>query len=278
MNALAIRDNMNLDKLQTLGQIFVQSKFFNDATDAAKAIVKVMAGAELGFPAIASMTGVNIIQGKVSLSANLMACAIKKSVKYNYKVKQLDEKGCILEFFEDGESVGLSPFMVGDAQKAGLTTGNWQKYFRNMAFARALSNGAKWFCPDIFGGPVYTPDELGATVNEEGDVIDLPAEPMIEPEPEPAAVEAEPDPAEEPESSMSLADDAPDDPRAQLRWLARKLGYEDKNLLKWLTTRYKLDKGLKINDALLSLGDSELQDAIGIFTQHVEAAKEKEAA
>jgi len=42
-----------------------------------------------------------------------------------------------------------------------------------MLFARAISNGAKWFCPDIFGGPVYTPDELGAEVDEEGDIIDV---------------------------------------------------------------------------------------------------------
>jgi hypothetical protein len=30
-----------------------------------------------------------------------------------------------------------------------------------MLYARALSNGAKWYCPDVFGGPIYTPDELG---------------------------------------------------------------------------------------------------------------------
>ena len=49
------------------------------------------------------------------------------------------------------------------------------KFPRNMLFARSLSNGVKWFCPDIFlGAPVYTPDELGATVDEQGEVIELP--------------------------------------------------------------------------------------------------------
>lgn len=44
-----------------------------------------------------------------------------------------------------------------------------------MLFARAISNGVKFFCPDIFlGATVYTPDELGATVNEDGEVIELP--------------------------------------------------------------------------------------------------------
>lgn len=44
-----------------------------------------------------------------------------------------------------------------------------------MLFARAISNGAKWYCPDLSGGPLYTPDELGAQVDgETGEVIDAP--------------------------------------------------------------------------------------------------------
>lgn len=33
-----------------------------------------------------------------------------------------------------------------------------------MLFARAISNGVKWFCPDVFEMPVYTPEELGSTI------------------------------------------------------------------------------------------------------------------
>jgi hypothetical protein len=37
-----------------------------------------------------------------------------------------------------------------------------------MLFARAISNGAKFYCPDAFAGaPVYTPDELGAEIDPE---------------------------------------------------------------------------------------------------------------
>ena len=44
-----------------------------------------------------------------------------------------------------------------------------------MLFARAMSNGVKWFCPNIFlGVPVYTLEELGAKVDEDGEVIELP--------------------------------------------------------------------------------------------------------
>ena len=44
-----------VEDLGQLGQIFVKSGFFADTRDAAQAIVKVMAGQELGFAPIASI-------------------------------------------------------------------------------------------------------------------------------------------------------------------------------------------------------------------------------
>ena len=41
-----------------------------------------------------------------------------------------------------------------------------------MLFARAMSNGVRWFTPDAFNGnAVYTPEELGADIDIEGNVI-----------------------------------------------------------------------------------------------------------
>ncbi len=155
--------------LMTLGKMFAASGFFQDSRDAAQAAVKIQAGAELGFPPVQSMMGINIIKGKVSLSANLMAAAIKRSGRYTYKVHKLDEKDCDLEFFEGERSLGRSTFSIADAKKAG--TQNLDRFPRNMLFARAISNGAKWFTPDVFGGPVYTPEELGAQVDESGEMV-----------------------------------------------------------------------------------------------------------
>src|SRR5574339_232881 len=53
--------------------------------------------------------------------------------------------------------IGNYTFTIEDAKKAG--TKNLDKFPRNMLFARAISNGVKWFCPDVFAGPVYTPEE-----------------------------------------------------------------------------------------------------------------------
>lgn len=165
----------SLSDLTKLGQIFAQSGFFADASKEAQAVVKVLAGAELGISPIAAMTGIYIVKGRISLGANLMAAKVKESKKYDYRVTELSGQRCEVEFFErrndQFESIGKSEFTIEDARKA--QTQNLEKFSRNMLFARAMSNGCKWFCPDIFTTPIYTPDELGAAVNEEGEVIDI---------------------------------------------------------------------------------------------------------
>ena len=159
-----------------LGKVFVASGFFPDTRSAAQAAVKVIAGQELGFGPVASMTGIYLLKGRITLSANLMAAAIRRSAKYDYNIKHLDDTRCEIAISRDRDVIGVSTFTIEDAKRAGLTSGaNWRSYPKNMLFARAISNAARWHTPDIFGGgAVYTPDELGAAVDgETGEVIAL---------------------------------------------------------------------------------------------------------
>lgn len=165
----------SLEDPEALGRVLAASGYFQDARDAAQAVVKVLAGAELGFGPIASMTGVYIVKGRVTLSANLMAAAIKRHPKYDYRVKDLTDTKAEVAFYERGQEIGSSEFTMDDARRAQLANGeNWKKYPRNMLLWRAMSNGAKFYCPDAFSGaPVYTPDELGADVDPEtGEIIE----------------------------------------------------------------------------------------------------------
>jgi hypothetical protein len=106
---------------RALGQLLADSGYFSDARGAAQAAVKVMAGAELGFPPIQSMMGVYIVKGKVTLSANLMAAAIKRHPAYTFRVKEHTNDRCVIDFIENGEVIGTSEFSMEDAQKANLT-------------------------------------------------------------------------------------------------------------------------------------------------------------
>lgn len=183
------------DEVERAAKAMAISGFFADTRQASQAIVKIMAGRELGVGPFASMTGVNIIKGKPAFSANIMAACVKKSGRYNYRVTEMTDKGCTIEFMEkmDGkwQTGGVSSFSLEDAKKAG--TQNLDKFPRNMLFARAMSNGVRWFCPDVMNGSVaYTPEELGADVDQDGNVINV--EPV---EAKPESV-AEPEPVAEP--------------------------------------------------------------------------------
>jgi hypothetical protein len=162
MTDIIVRPNAGLDEVLTLGKTLAASGYFSDTRDAAQAAVKVLAGQELGLGPIASMTGIYIVKGRVTMSANLMAAQIKRSGRYNYRVTTMTNDAVVVEFYEGGQSIGVSSYTADDAKAAGLwgSSDPWKKSPRNMLFARAMSNGAKWFCPDIFAGPVYTPDEM----------------------------------------------------------------------------------------------------------------------
>jgi hypothetical protein len=166
---------MSLQDTMTLGQVLAESKRFQDDTSPEQAVVKVLAGRELGFGPIASMTGIYVIKGKVSISANMMAQAVKRSAKYDYQIAEMTPERCEIAFYEGSRELGRSIFDAADAQKAG--TGNMDKYPRNMLFARAMSNGVKWYCPDVFQAGVYTPEELGVSVDGDGEIINVTPKP-----------------------------------------------------------------------------------------------------
>lgn len=185
-NALATRNGgvtVPSDPI-TLGNVLAASGFFSDSKQGAQAAVKVMAGQELGFGPIASMTGIYIVKGRVTLSANLMGAAIKRHPNYTFRVTEHTATNCVIEFIENGEVIGTSAFSMDDAKAAGLSgSETYRKFPKNMLYARALSNGAKWYCPDVFGGgPIYTPDELGEEIDgETGEVLNPQAPPTTAP-------------------------------------------------------------------------------------------------
>ena len=70
------------------------------------------------------------------------------------------------------EEVGKSSFNFKDAAKAGLANKDvWKNYPRNMMFARALSNGSKWYCPNVFSG--YTREEIESIPQEQEQTVVL---------------------------------------------------------------------------------------------------------
>ena len=142
----------------TIGETFFKSGMFSDIKSAQQAVVKIMAGAEMGISPFAAMSGIHIIQGKPTIGAGLMAARVKGFGKYDYRVLEHTDKICSIEYLQNNISLGVSTFTIEDAKKAG--TKNLDKFPKNMLFARAMSNGVKWYTPDIYENPVYVPEEM----------------------------------------------------------------------------------------------------------------------
>lgn len=247
-----------MEDLSRLSNMLAQSKFFQDAKDAAQAGVKVLAGKELGFPAIASMTGIHIVKGKVSIGSNLIAAAIKRSNRYDYRVKTLTPSMCEIVFFENGESVGSESLTMEEATQRKLNQGKdtWKNHPKNMLFARCISNGAKFYCPDLFiGTPIYTPDEFDIDEETGRPVQAVEVEVLANPDP------SSQQPQQQNEDSKALATPAQSQPGQQraktqsvnsangqadrFKELATTLGYAKKDvpaMFKFCAGKLKIEK------------------------------------
>lgn len=172
--------------LQRFCHAAVESGFFKSTEALAAAVVKVQYGMELGLPPVAALRGVIVSEsGGLELTAAAMAALIQRTGRYRYRVREHTDEVCRIEFFDGDESLGVSAFTQADAKRAEVKLvshkGNklpWSKFPRNMLFARALSNGARWYCPEIFFGASYSEGEIDGVVRVEAELIEEDAAPQ----------------------------------------------------------------------------------------------------
>ena len=153
------------EELSSMAKSFVASGFFTDVTSLSQGIVKIQAGKELGIPPVYAMQNINMIRGKLCSSANTLALLVKRSGHYTYRITEHTDTLCVIVFKElvDGKwvDIGKSIFTIEDAKRARLVSPDsaWTKYPRAMLFSRAISQGARIYCPDAIGG-IYTSEEI----------------------------------------------------------------------------------------------------------------------
>lgn len=275
----------SLSELSNISQAFEASRMFPDIQSKAQAFVKILAGKEMGIPPFSSMTGIHIIKGKATVGSNLMASLIKDSGRYDYKITEHTAKVCKIQFFEHGQPVGISEFSIDDAKAAGVTGNDtWRKYPKNMLFARAISNGMRWYCPNATSGQtVYTPEEMGADVDEEGNVLNnAPPAAKLEIKTE-ATPELEPESRPEPDNkaidNKAIIDEFYTNARHDTT--AGGLQVDDKWINKHVIAAAR-EEGVKSSKALLTCQEMKLfavlDSAAHSITAEIEKHKQDKAA
>ena len=151
----------DLNEVMTFAHIAVKSNHFG-LRNVEEAAFRILYGRELGMSVMQSVMGIDIIQGRPGLKAGTVASLIQRSGRYDYRVEEWTPTSCTLKFFDGGQFVGVSTFTIEDAKRAGVfkAGSNWDKYPKAMLFARAITQGARAYCPSIFFGPVYSSEEL----------------------------------------------------------------------------------------------------------------------
>lgn len=180
--------SLSIDEIHKLAVLFAESGLFGDST-AAQCFVRIKAGQELGISPFASMTSIQMANGRPSLSASLMLAMIKNSGKYQIRKLRHNNEICQLEIFElfgqKWDSLGTVSFSMADAKKAELTTGRnahtWRKYPSQMLFWRCISNVFRQSCPELaLGLEIQTLEE-----NDSGGWEDYKTINTVSPLPEP---------------------------------------------------------------------------------------------
>ena len=191
-------------------------------------LLAVELGESLGIPPIQAINTVHVIEGKPSASSGLISALVRRA-GHTLRVKG-DDQSATAEIVrsDDPDFTYSVTWDMGRARNAGVTgKDNWKKYPAAMLKARAITEVARDACQEALMGVQYTPEELGAVVDEEGNVVDQTGPRTSQPrggrfglsgnfqQPAPAAPPTEqptPSPAHAPEVEADGEQDAEDAP------------------------------------------------------------------
>lgn len=174
---------------QRQARLFALSGLFSDIKGTsleqalAQAFVKIDLGESMGLSAAEAMTGIDLIQGRVAISANIRAAKMQRA-GYDWDILQLDDKGCRLGLKYKGQPLlceetdadgtrrkvpVVISFTETDASRAGLIgKDNYKKNPRNMFFARAITNAQRWYAPGILSINILSSEEAADLADESG--------------------------------------------------------------------------------------------------------------
>lgn len=171
------------------------------------------AAQSVNIPIWQAFQSMQVISGKVGMSADLHRALILRAGHTFRVVESTDQKATVVGVRRDDPDryEHKATFTLADAVTAGIANGtSWKKYPKAMLIARATTLLARNAFSDVIAGMAYTPEELGATVDEDGRIVE-------------AAVEAEPRHEEGPLSAIP-ADDPVLEAKRQIVALGDSLG------------------------------------------------------
>lgn len=250
------QQEMTVNDLKSIAMDFAKSGYFQDAREAAQAVVKIQAGRELGLGPVYSMTHIYIVKGKIAVAAEVMGALIKRTNRYDYAVKRLDNEECILLLTDNGKEAYTSKFTMEDAKRADLIKpdSGWMKWPRAMLMSKALSQGARIVCPHVISG-IYTPEDMGLEKTSEDGEYQEPKVTVIETPVEQASSLST---QQETKTETPPIEMCTEPQRKKIFASGKQMGYSEESIKHIISLRYKKEH----TSDLTKVEASELIEAI----------------
>jgi len=144
-------------------------------------LLAVEHGQALGISPMTAIQGVHIIQGKPTLSADLMAALVRRAGhRLRVSVDAVPSATAQLIRSDDPDWTFEATWDMARAEAAGLLgKDTWRQHPTAMLKARAISEVIREGASEVLHGLIYTPEELGGEEPAEGaDVTEAPAAPQ----------------------------------------------------------------------------------------------------
>lgn len=128
----------------------------------------------LGIPRINALTSIHVIDGKPTASADLIAGLVRKA-GHKLRVEGDDTYATAQIIRADDPDYEPTPVRWDEAKarKAGRwgSKGPWTNYPGAMLRSRAITEAARMWASDALYGVIYSSEELGAVVDQDGNVV-----------------------------------------------------------------------------------------------------------
>ncbi|MBM4469840.1 hypothetical protein GS502_11000 [Rhodococcus hoagii] len=126
----------------------------------------------LGVSRMSALTSIHVIEGKPSASADLIAALIRRA-GHRLRVSGDDQRAVAELIRADDPDFTFKVEWTMDRAQAAQLTGKamWKKYPAAMLRSRAISEIGRMGASDVLMGMIYTPEELGAVIDESGEAV-----------------------------------------------------------------------------------------------------------
>ena len=160
----------------------------------------VLIGRELNIPMMTALNNINVIAGKPTIPPQLMLAMINRTGELEQSKLWDEGETAFFTLKRRGREAYTASFSMEDARQFKTSEGygdqkrtislsekhNWKSQPRIMRQWRAIAACARVVFPDVVLG-LYTPDEMGARVNEDGELDSEPKPEPVEEKPKRAA-------------------------------------------------------------------------------------------